>query len=117
MQLVQFFAKRPPKPPPFFFCGIATVFLPRPLVVPPLFSSTFLRIGSVSSSWSSFCIPPKIQSRMLFSSLAPPAPLAAVAANTVVVAGANDIIREAISTKVTEKNKICVCRERLKKIW
>ncbi|KAK3409862.1 hypothetical protein EUGRSUZ_J01935 [Eucalyptus grandis] len=47
-----FLAKRPPKPPkpPFFFGGMATVFLlPVPLPV-PFFPSTFLRIGPPRSS-------------------------------------------------------------------
>ncbi|CAL8999030.1 unnamed protein product [Prunus brigantina] len=87
-----FLTKRPPNPP-FFFGGITTVPLP------PFLSSTFLRIGSVSSSWSSFASPPRIQSSRPFSSLLPP--LAAVAAYTRLLAlpvatGAKTIVREAI---------------------
>ncbi|KAK3409863.1 hypothetical protein EUGRSUZ_J01935 [Eucalyptus grandis] len=95
-----FLAKRPPKPPkpPFFFGGMATVFLlPVPLPV-PFFPSTFLRIGSVSRSWSSFAKPPTIQSSSPFSSLLPPAPFAAVAANTLPAVGAKTTaVKEAIS--------------------
>ncbi|KAF8010379.1 hypothetical protein BT93_J1110 [Corymbia citriodora subsp. variegata] len=91
-----FLAKRPPKPP-FFFGGTATVLL---LPVVPFFPSTFLRIGSVSRSWSSFAKPPRIQSSSPFSSLLPPAPFAAVAANTLPAVGAKAMaVKEAISQR------------------
>ncbi|URD72856.1 hypothetical protein MUK42_09705 [Musa troglodytarum] len=86
-QQYHFLAKRPPKPPDFFLLGTETevvVDFLDPVVRPrPLLSSTFLRMGSVSSSWSSFCSPPSIQSISPFSSPLLPAPFAAaVAANT-----------------------------------
>eukprot|EP00928_Gymnodinium_smaydae_P085295 TRINITY_DN68674_c0_g1_i1.p1 TRINITY_DN68674_c0_g1~~TRINITY_DN68674_c0_g1_i1.p1 ORF type:complete len:107 (-),score=9.77 TRINITY_DN68674_c0_g1_i1:47-367(-) len=99
--IAHFLAKRPPKfgNPPDFFGGTATVFF-LPLVVPPppFFSSTFFRIGSVSSNiCSSFCIPPRIQSKGPFSSLPDPLLFAAVAANTLPAAAAgNPSVNEAI---------------------
>nr|GLL42954.1 uncharacterized protein LOC109173552 [Ipomoea trifida] len=95
---------KPPKPPPLVLLlggGAATDFRrPTATVVALLFPSTFFKIGSVSSSWSSFCSPPRIQSSSPFSSPLPPELLAAAAAvNTLLclaAAGEKNKFKDAI---------------------